>query len=184
MASHISISPCEVKVKKLISLAAVAAASALLVAFSTQEPPEEPPDEPAPAYVGARKCKVCHLDTYKSWEKTGHARALSALKDKNLKDPGCLACHTTGLGKGGYGAEGGVVDLGGVQCEACHGPGSLYSRSSVMRKPELHRTMGLVKIDSTTCITCHNDKSPAFKDFAYEAGLLTGTHSRRRNKPD
>jgi hypothetical protein len=39
----------------------------------------------------------------------------------------------------------------------------------------------LVIPDSVTCTRCHNAKSPTFKGFAYEAGLLTGTHSRKRD---
>ncbi|MGD8628942.1 MAG: multiheme c-type cytochrome [bacterium] len=193
--------------KKLVIPAALIIASALLVAVSAQEPAKDPPgmqpegtppvntrpgntltgdgqpesagpQEPAPGYVGARKCKVCHLEIHKSWETTKHAWALAALNDEQLESPGCLACHTTGLGNGGYGAGSGAANLGGVQCEACHGPGSLYARSSVMRDPELRIEMGLVKPDSLTCVTCHNSESPTFKGFAYQAGLSTGTHSR------
>jgi len=183
--------------KKLIIPAALIVASALLVAVSAQEPAEDSTgtqpgdtqqrDAPAgnaqteglrPAYVGARKCKVCHLEIYKSWEETRHAWALAALDEGQLQEPRCLACHTTGFGAGGYGGRGGVANLGGVQCEACHGAGSLYSRSSVMRDPELRAEMGLVKPDSMTCVACHNSESPTFKGFAYQAGLSTGTHSR------
>jgi hypothetical protein len=177
-----------VKVKKLIILAALIIAPALLVAFSTGEQVEESseaqPEEPAPAYVGARKCKVCHLDIYKSWAETKHAWAFSALEDEEIDDPGCLACHTTGFGRGGYGAESVAISLGGVQCEACHGPGSLYCRSSVMRNPELSLQMGMVRVDSTVCVACHNSESPTFKGFTYQAGLSIGTHSRKRNKPN
>jgi hypothetical protein len=201
-ASHISISPSEVKMKKLIILTAFVIVSALLAAAGTQpesaqsegaraettqpetsrpdniQPGDASPEGPRPAYVGARKCKVCHLEIYRSWEKTRHAWALAALDDEQLQDPRCLACHTTGFGTGGYGGRSGVASLGGVQCEACHGPGSLYSRSSLMRKPDLCAEMGLVKPDSLACITCHNSESPTFKGFAYQAGLSTGTHSR------
>ena len=34
-----------------------------------------------PTYVGAKKCKMCHLTEYKSWEKTKHAAAFDLLKD-------------------------------------------------------------------------------------------------------
>jgi len=179
--------------KKLIIPAVLIIASALLVAVSAQEPAEDSletqpgdtqPEKPAPAYVGARKCKVCHLEIYKSWEKTKHAWALAALDDEQLQDPKCLACHTTGFDNGGYGGRSGVANLGGVQCEACHGPGALYSRSSIMRDPKLCIEMGLVKVDSMTCVTCHNSESPTFKGFAYQAGLSTGTHSRKRSIPD
>jgi len=179
--------------KKLIILAILVITSALLVAFSAQDPGEDSLDtesgearseKPTRTYVGARKCKVCHLEIYRSWEKTKHAWALAALDDQQLQNPKCLACHTTGFDNGGYGGRSGVANLGGVQCEACHGPGALYSRSSVMLKPELCIEMGLVEVDSTTCVACHNSESPTFKGFAYQAGLSTGTHSRKRNIPD
>lgn len=161
---------------KIILLACIPAA-VLLTAFSTGEEV----DPLRAAYVGAKKCKVCHVDIFNSWAETGHAKALSALKGEDARNAGCLECHTTGFEAGGYGAEGNIVDLGGVQCEVCHGPGSLYSFSSIMLKPELSSKAGLAPVDSLTCIRCHNAKSPTFKGFAYKAGLSTGTHSRKRD---
>jgi nitrate/TMAO reductase-like tetraheme cytochrome c subunit len=160
---------------RIIILTAVSA-GALLTAFSTGQEVEQP----KPSYVGATKCKVCHLEIFNSWAETSHRRAVSSLKDEAATDPKCLECHTTGYGAGGYGAEGVIQDLGGVQCEACHGAGSLYSISSIMIKRELSREAGLVTPDSLTCTGCHNAKSPTFKGFTYKAGLLTGTHSRKR----
>jgi hypothetical protein len=136
---------------------------------------------PQPGYVGAAKCKVCHVGIFNSWHETRHAEALSTLDGKNAEDAACLACHTTGFGAGGYGAEGTLADLEGVQCEACHGPGSLYSFSSTMLDPERSRKAGLAPVDSLGCVRCHNAKSPTFKGFTYKAGLLTGTHSRKRD---
>jgi hypothetical protein len=160
---------------KTILMAGIPAAI-LLTAFSIGEEIASP----QPAYVGAKKCKVCHVEVFASWAKTSHAKALAALKGEDATSVTCLECHTTGFGAGGFGAEGSVVDLGGVQCEACHGPGSLYSFSSVMLKPELSAKAGLLRPDSLACVRCHNARSPTFKGFAYEAGLLTGTHSRKR----
>jgi hypothetical protein len=159
-----------------IILPAGVAAAILLTAFSISE--EVGPQQPA--YVGAKRCKVCHISIFDSWAQTAHAKALSVLQGEDAGDQNCLACHTTGLAAGGYGAKDNIVDLGSVQCEACHGPGSLYSFSSIMLKPELSSKAGLVPVDSLTCTRCHNAKSPTFKGFAYEAGLLTGTHSRKR----
>jgi len=152
-------------------------AGILLTAFSTGEEVESP----GPAYVGATKCKVCHVAIFDSWAKTLHRKAVSSLKGEEARDPGCLQCHTTGFGTGGYASPSDIVDLGGVQCEACHGAGSLYSLSSIMTSPELSRQAGLLTPDSLSCSRCHNAKSPTFKGFAYEAGLLTGTHSRKRD---
>jgi hypothetical protein len=140
-------------------------------------PSREEFERARPGYVGAAKCKVCHIEVFDRWSVTGHAGALSALEGAERRDSTCLTCHTTGYGDRGYGGREALVDLGGVQCEACHGAGSLYSRSSVMRQPEFSRLMGLVAVDSVTCTRCHNiNQSPAFEGFAYEAGLLTGTH--------
>ena len=158
-----------------ISLVGISA-GILLTAFSTGEEVEGP----KPAYVGATKCKVCHLGIFNSWTETSHGKALSSLKGEEAEDPKCLECHTTGFGAGGYGSDAGIVDLGGVQCEACHGAGSLYSLSSIMTKPDLSSRAGLVVPDSLTCVRCHNARSPTFKGFAYKVGLLTGTHSRKR----
>jgi hypothetical protein len=161
---------------RTILLAGIPAA-VLLTAFSIGNEMEPP----RPTYVGAKKCKVCHVAIFDSWAETGHAGAFSTLKGDDRGNANCLECHTTGFGAGGYGSEARMPDLSNVQCEACHGPGSLYSFPTVMLDPELSMRAGLVPVDSLSCITCHNAKSPTFKGFAYEAGLLTGTHSRKRD---
>ena len=168
----------EVPMKRAFLITAGIAIGVMLVAW----PSSEETEHPKPTFVGAGKCKVCHLEIFLSWKKTPHARALSTLKPKGAEDPNCLRCHTTGFGDGGYGAEGNVIDLADVQCEACHGAGSLYSRSSVMRKPELSRELGLATIDSAACATCHNEQSPSFKGFAYKKGLRTATHVRESGR--
>jgi len=121
----------------------------------------EVPIEPVPpafsskfAYVGVKKCKICHLRIFKSWEQTKMARAMNALrpgvaveaKKKHgldwerdyTGDPSCLPCHTTGYGRpGGYavppeddrGAQRRAESLTGVGCEACHGPGDVYIKT-------------------------------------------------------
>lgn len=103
------------------------------------------------AYVGAKKCKMCHLKTHKSWEASKKAHAMETLQpgkaaeaktkfgldpEKDYtKDESCLPCHTTGYGKeGGYKlvdaadekAVKAVADLAQVGCESCHGPGGAY----------------------------------------------------------
>jgi hypothetical protein len=140
---------------------------------------KEEVERPKPEYVGAGKCKVCHLVVFNSWSKTSHASALSSLKPEEKGNQHCLRCHTTGYGQSRYEPRPGLSNLAGVQCEACHGPGSLYSRSSVMRNTELSGAFGLASIDSSTCTACHNQESPTFKGFAYRKGLLTGTHILR-----
>jgi hypothetical protein len=127
------------------------------------------------AFVGADRCKVCHLPQHTVWTKTGHARALQTLGDKR-GDPACLPCHTTGLD--GV-KDPSAADLSGVQCEACHGAGSLYKSPILMSKtkyaqnPEQARqavlNAGLALPDEKVCARCHNSKSPTFKGFDYAA---------------
>ena len=103
------------------------------------------------AYVGSKKCKMCHKVQYESWEKTKKFTAFETLKPGNAvevkkkygldpnkdytKDESCLKCHTTGYGhEGGYftpdpadeKAVKKAAKLAPVGCESCHGPGSAY----------------------------------------------------------
>lgn len=105
------------------------------------------------SYVGSKNCKKCHLQVYKSWEKTKMGMAFDILKpgqfaeakkkfnidvDKDYTtDEKCLKCHTTGYGQaGGYAipdpndkkAVRKAKKLRGVGCESCHGPGSAYTK--------------------------------------------------------
>lgn len=160
--------------KRTMFIAVLALALAALI-FAAEES-EKDVEQPTPEYVGERRCKVCHLATFKSWEKTGHAHAFETLKEEERKNPICIACHTTGYGIGGYEAKETVVDLTDVQCESCHGPGSLYSRSSVMRDRKRSEELGLVKIGPETCTRCHNENSPTFRVFDYKEFIKTGTH--------
>ena len=79
-----------------------------------------------PKYKGWSYCKACHKPKTTGWEQTRHAKAFDSLKKTNQHDlPDCVKCHVTG-----YGEPGGFIDyeltpeMSGVQCEACHGPGS------------------------------------------------------------
>lgn len=126
-----------------------------------------------PAYVGADKCKVCHLTQYNVWLKSKHARALETLGEKR-SDPQCVACHTTGLSGP---KDPAAADLSGVQCEACHGPGSLYKSPVLMSKTKYARdpekahadilAAGLILPDEKACTGCHNSKSPTFEGFDF-----------------
>jgi hypothetical protein len=129
-------------------------------------------------YVGGMKCKACHLAQYKSWETTKHAKAMDVLKDNEKKDPKCLACHTTGHGKGA--AEG--AQLEGIQCEACHGPGSDYKSPAIKNKAKwkenaeaqkkLAQEAGLIMSPTKEmCEACHNKNSPTFKGFDFGKAL-------------
>ena len=136
-------------------------------------------------YVGVAKCKACHLAEFKACEATKHAKAMASLKENEKKDAKCLACHTTGQGKGA--AEG--AQLENVQCEACHGPGSDYKNPAIMNKakwkanPDAQRKLaqdaGLITTPAKElCESCHNKKSPTFKGFDYAKDLPKVKHKK------
>jgi hypothetical protein len=86
------------------------------------------PAEPGKAsYVGLEACTKCHAEERAFWDKTGHAKAYATLekqdKQFNLE---CVGCHVTGYEMPGGSNVTHVDKLKDVQCETCHGPGSLH----------------------------------------------------------
>jgi hypothetical protein len=157
------------------------------------------------SYVGADSCKKCHFKQFNGWKKTTMAKAFDALKPGNAvenkkkfnldekkdysKDAKCVPCHVTGYGKaGGYPeiVEGKTwtedetkraTSMENVQCEACHGPGSLtnvykkdneqYAKAEILKR-------GMIEPDEANCKTCHNEKSPTIaKDAKFDYAAST-----------
>jgi len=140
-------------------------------------------------YVGVKVCGPCHKTTTSGdqlgiWQKSAHANAYKTLltakadeiaRKQGLKtaakdSPECLSCHVTGYGKDKSLFMPTFNMQDGVQCEACHGPGSDYKTLSVMKDPKLAEAKGLIlaKDDPKLCEECHNKKSPTFKGFDYK----------------
>lgn len=96
-------------------------------AFKDRVPP--PPEKGQAGYIGIDACTDCHDDERKVWDKTAHAHAYATLeedfKEFNLD---CVSCHVTGYGKPGGSTVTHVEKLKDVQCEECHGPGSLHAK--------------------------------------------------------
>lgn len=109
--------------------------------------------EEEPYYIGNRKCRLCHFEYFKEWEKDPHANAFTRL-GRMKNNPYCLKCHTTGYrGPQGFVSEKITPELRGVQCEACHGPGSRH-KDNPSNKGAL--PIGR-KIDyERVCIKCHD----------------------------
>jgi hypothetical protein len=112
-------------------------------------------------FVGAESCKSCHQAIYDSWGQTKHARTINRL-NASQREQECIACHVT--------ASPETIAAGSlppathnVQCEACHGRGSAH-----VADPQV--TRGLTKKPGeSTCVTCHNEKSPHYRGFVYAA---------------
>ncbi len=102
-------------------------------------------------YVGIDSCTNCHEEPRKVWDKTSHAHAYATLsnqfKEFNLD---CVSCHVTGYDRPGGATVTHVDDLKDVQCEVCHGPGSLHAA-----KPEKVK-VPVAKPGADVCLTCHH----------------------------
>jgi hypothetical protein len=153
------------------------------------------------SYVGAKKCRACHLKQYTTWSATKMAAAFELLKPgaraeakrKAKQDPNkdhthdatCLPCHTTGYGKpGGFRSIEETADLAGVQCEACHGAHSNVLKVMTIQNKSYKRAevlqAGLQIPDENTCKgMCHNTKCPQIPpnyNFDYPTKKKQGTH--------
>jgi len=128
--------------------------------------------EKKPTYVGdnATKCKMCHPDQVKTWEKWDMAKAMDSLKGDMAKNEKCLKCHVTGWGaESGFKSMEKTPKLAGVQCEACHGPASLHMAAPITDKEKRRATVE--KPTKDTCLACHNKEYFGFKEFDYDKAL-------------
>lgn len=146
-------------------------------------------------FVGVEDCAECHEseksgDQVGVWKQTSHAEAYKTLAtpradsiatSKGIATPAagaaeCLQCHTIPS------EDRSVLELG-VQCEACHGAGSAYQRQSVMKDKEASIAAGLTAFPDQAaveakCRSCHNEKSPTFKEFIFEERWAKIKHPR------
>ena len=177
----------------------IAVSAAIMLSLAAKGKAEEAAAEKA-AYIGVEACGKCHKrastgDQLGKWQSAGHSKAYVTLaspeaakiaKERGIadaqKDGKCLKCHVTAHGvdpaliePAPEGKKGFVV-ADGVQCEACHGPGSLYQSRSTMKSREASVAAGLMIPNEKTCIKCHNKESPTFKGFNYEEMVKKISH--------
>ncbi|VAX08474.1 hypothetical protein MNBD_GAMMA26-2134 [hydrothermal vent metagenome] len=157
-----------------------------------------------PTYIGIGNCKVCHMPHFESWQTTKMSKAFELLKpgirpeakkqagmDPNRNyttDLECVQCHTTGFGKpGGFTSIADTPDMTDVQCETCHGPGSIYAEMMLKKRGTYTREdymaiggMIMPAADMNVCATqCHNQNSPFITsgfEFNFEDRKSSGTH--------
>ena len=155
--------------------------------------------KPTFKYVGGSKCKMCHKTEaqgkqYGIWASNPHAKAYKTLatdqskeiagKYKDMKDPQkdarCLKCHVTAFGVDAKLIKASFKMEDGVQCEACHGPGSKYKSPKVMKAlskgTQDPAEVGYIASDEKLCVTCHNKESPTYKPFKFEEAYKKIAH--------
>ena len=166
-------------------IGSIVAGIGIAVALSAATPAMA--EDPAHAFVGVQKCKMCHNSQakgaqYTKWTEARHSKAFETLAGeeakkvataKGIADPQkadeCLSCHVTGHGAPAAMLTGKYKMEDGVGCESCHGPGGDYWKMSVMKDQAQSVAAGMVIPNESTCTTCHNDKSPTFKGFDFAA---------------
>ena len=129
----------------------------------------EPPMAAEPgraSYVGGEKCTSCHKPAARFWKHTLHAQAWKTLVKvgKEAHDD-CVSCHVTGYGEVGGSTLGHTQGLQDIQCEVCHGPGSIHVEKRGKESP----FAGCTKTPESVCVRCHNEKHS--DTFQYEAYL-------------
>ncbi len=115
------------------------------------------------SFLTDRECRKCHQDVADLLRDSAHSDAFNTLARKGQTDaPECLVCHTTGyVYIGGYDDKPPANRLRAVQCEACHGYGTLHSRDGKWKQEARN-----------ACVTCHDqENSPDFDYDTYWAKI-------------
>lgn len=130
------------------------------------------PQEPAAGqarYIGANACTDCHEEARKVWDKTPHAGAYRTLqKDFKEYNLDCVSCHVTGYDRPGGSTVTFNEKLRDVQCETCHGPGSLH-----VKDPE-KKGLVVAKPDPSLCTSCHHPPHVEGFDPSQKMKLILG----------
>ena len=134
-----------------------------------------PPAEPGRAsFVGMAKCVTCHRGAGDIWKRTVHAQAWKTLVDGGKQaDLKCVSCHVTGFGQVGGSSLGYTKNLESVQCETCHGPGSLHVAGEGEESPLAIKRA----VPETVCLGCHTEQhSDTFDYKPYLRDILGPGH--------
>ena len=143
-------------------------------------------------FVGQTNCKMCHNKKpegaqWDQWHATKHAKAVETLKTPEAKAlaekagvkgapneaPECLVCHVTAYDAATKAAPAKLKLEDSVQCESCHGPGSLHvaDGKALMLKKDASidpKKNVVTKPEEKACTQCHNDKSPTWDPARYK----------------
>lgn len=150
-------------------------------------------------FVGQQQCKMCHNkkaegEQWNVWKSTAHAKAVETLKTDEAKAVAerigldqapheaadCLQCHVTAYDPETKSAPPAIKLADSVQCETCHGPGSLHlddgKKVMFQKDDSIDISAHIKKGSEETCRECHNEKNPTWKTDRYtlESGEKVG----------
>jgi YVTN family beta-propeller protein len=151
-----------------------------------------------PSYVGSGTCLECHalgrperpcsIEAIPAHEKSYRALAreeaediavLTGTVDLPRESLLCLGCHATSTDLGPRWTRPSFDITAGVQCEACHGPGSLHAeaRQHVRDGAEPPPPAGIQPGDREGCAACHR-KRPSHDEVLQRGWRLPNTDRR------
>lgn len=144
--------------------------------------PVPAPREGEAGYVGVEECDLCHADEVAFWKTTRHTRAWDTLVAAGKHhDYDCTSCHVTGWDQPGGASMAENEPLRDVQCEVCHGPGSIHAeaeddataRATIRRAPP----------PELCAQQCHTpEHSDTFQYEAYLRDIVGPGHGGKRRK--
>jgi len=140
-----------------------------------------PPAKGQASYTGTESCSDCHAEAVEFWNKTVHAQAWKTLVDRGQQfDLDCIGCHVTGWEKPGGSNLAHNDKLRDVQCETCHGPGSIHVTKGGLEKPF---AITRAPADNLCASQCHTkEHSDTFQLQAYLRDVLGPGHGEQRRK--
>jgi hypothetical protein len=144
------------------------------LAFADRKP--APVEKGKASYAGIDTCVDCHSEAKSVWDKTAHAHAYKTLSDQSKEfNLDCVSCHVTGYDKPGGSTVTFVDKLKDVQCEVCHGPGSLHAKDPKVAIPVPHPS-------PDSCLTCHHPPHVHSFDAVAKRELILGPGHGRPSK--
>ncbi len=130
-----------------------------------------------PIYIGSQACGQCHDGPaighqFSKWRLSAHAKAyaalslpqaaeitrLSGITEEPHRAKMCLGCHATASEEEDWRHGDGFHLEDGLQCEACHGPGSEYATFEIMKNKPRAMANGLKMLPKEDCMICHRTK--------------------------
>jgi cytochrome c554/c'-like protein len=120
-------------------------------------------------YLGADLCIRCHQSEGEQWKTTSHAVAWKTLTDGgNDTKAECVGCHVVGYRKpGGFQSVADAPKLANVQCENCHGMGTMHESFAQPKKT----------VTEQTCVACHQGENDEHWNWQTKRALIV--HSNR-----
>lgn len=170
---------CDTKVQDAVSKFYLATGEANVKAAANITVPTPPKGQAG--YTGTESCSDCHEDAVAFWRNTVHAHAWKTLVDRGQQfDLDCIGCHVTGWDKPGGSNLGHNEVLRDVQCETCHGPGSIHVAKGGLEKPA---AVKLAPADDLCASQCHTkEHSDTFQLEAYMRDVIGPGHGEKRRQ--